>query len=940
MNPLLILREEIVCLVILLFLLVNALAYQTGRDSGSFLRLALCAVGHVACEILVVLAMNPPGRVGAGANRLFHAFFYLFAVLFAYEFFCCTVRLGFASRAAVRRARRWGLPAVLLYAAALPFLPLYYLKGNGIHYGMGPFIVVSFAVAMLYFAASAVILFLRRRRIPRQVKLALLPLLLAMMATEGLQWAVPELFFSGGALTVVTVGFFFALENPADFFRQKIQVDALTGVKSRHCYETDIRQVEQRYREGGRQSYAVVFCDINNLKAVNNLYGHLEGDRYISAIAGILTREMKSAERIYRMGGDEFMALYHNQPESVIQGEIQAVHGACQRLSQEKEYPAGVAVGYALSGSGYRSIREVLKVADYRMYKDKAEQKAQLTLHNEGSQCNVTGLTDRLFDAVAQAAGDRCCPFLYNMETNMARISPFWVEQFGLPGEFLYDFPAIWLDWLHPDDRERYQQDLRQVLAGKFSGRTQEYRARNRAGEYVVCTCRSHVLRGKNGEPDLLAGVLVNHGITDRLDPVTGLACDEARGVRVGALRQRGEKAVLMKLGVQDFSRVNMLYGYAGGSDALRQLADRLRALLPPGGELFRSEGPRFTLCLPGEDRGAAEKLYQAIRAAAEGEIRLGVSLVPLRLAGAAYLLSAGEEETVSIRSGLLCALEESRHQRQGALVFFGEEGQDYRLLAQIHRDAVGDRQGFLLRYQPIVRVGDGKTVGAEALLCWQDLLWGQVGPSRFLPWLENDPCFFELGFWILRRAVSDARAMLALCPDFVLNVNITVGQLQHRDFLPKTLEILRQEGFPPGHLCLELTERCKELDIDVLCRAIEAFRREGVRLALDDLGTGSASFGLLLRLPIQEIKLDKSFVGEIPWKRPNRIFADAAVQAAKGMDYAVCFEGVENEETYRYLQSYGDVLCQGYYFARPLPAEDLLRRLREEKTSDGSEEI
>ena len=219
MNPLLILREEIVCLVILLFLLVNALAYQTGRDSGSFLRLALCAVGHVACEILVVLAMNPPGRVGAGANRLFHAFFYLFAVLFAYEFFCCTVRLGFASRAAVRRARRCGLPAVLLYAAALPFLPLYYLKGNGIHYGMGPFIVVSFAVAMLYFAASAVILFLRRRRIPRQVKLALLPLLLAMMAAEGLQWAVPELFFSGGALTVVTVGFFFALENPADFFR-------------------------------------------------------------------------------------------------------------------------------------------------------------------------------------------------------------------------------------------------------------------------------------------------------------------------------------------------------------------------------------------------------------------------------------------------------------------------------------------------------------------------------------------------------------------------------------------------------------------------------------------------------------------------------------------------------------------------------------------------
>ena len=939
MNPLLILREEIVCLFILLFLLANALAYKMGRDSGSFLRLALCAMGHVVFEILVVLAMNPPGRVGDGMNRLFHAFFYLFAVLFAYEFFCCTVRLGFGSRVSLRRARRWGLLAVLVYAAALPFLPLYYLKGSGIRYGMGPFIAVSFAVAMLYFVASAVILLLRRWRIPRQVKLALLPLLLAMMVTEGLQWVVPELFFSGGALTIVTVGFFFALENPADFFRQKIQVDALTGVKSRYCYETDIRQVEQRYREGGRQSYAVVFCDINNLKAVNNLYGHLEGDQYISAIAGILTQEMKSAERVYRMGGDEFMALYHHQPESVIQREIQAVHEACRVLSREKEYPVGVAMGYAASGSGYRSIREVLKVADYRMYKDKAEQKAQLTRYTEGDQGSVIRLTDRLFDAIAQAAGDRCCPFLYNMETNMARISPFWVEQFGLPGEFLYDFPVTWLEWLHPEDRERYQQDLRQMLSGKSSGQTQEYRARNRAGEYVACTCRSYVLRGKSGESDLLVGVLVNHGITDRLDPVTGLAWDEDLGDRVRTLRQRGDRAVLMKLGVQDFSRVNMLYGYAGGSDVLRQLADWIRALLPSGGELFRSEGPRFTLCLPGGDRETAEKLYQDICAAAEGELRLGVSLVPLHLAGAAYLLSAGEE-TISIRSGLLCALEESRHQRQGALVFFGEEGQDYRLLSRIHQDAVEERKGFLLRYQPIIRVGDGRTVGAEALLYWQDGLWGQVGPSRFLPWLENDPCFFELGFWILRQAVSDAREMLALYPDFVLNVNITVGQLQRRDFLPKTLEILRQEGFPPGRLCLELTERCKELDTDVLCRAIEAFRKEGVRLALDDLGTGSASFGLLLRLPIQEIKMDKSFVGEIPWKRPNRIFADAAVQAAKGMDYAVCFEGVEDRETYEYLKNYGDVLCQGYYFARPLLAEGMLQRLREERGTDGSTEI
>ena len=197
MNPILILREEIICLVLLLFFLVTACCYKTGRDGGSFLRLAVCAMGHVAFEILVILAMNPPGRVGDGVNRGFHACYHLFAVGYAYEFFCCTARIGL-SQAAARRARYWALPALLLFAAALPFLPLYYLLGDGIYYGMGPFIAASYLAAMLYFAASAAILFARRRSIPGHVQLALLPMLVAMMATVTLQWAVPELFFSGG----------------------------------------------------------------------------------------------------------------------------------------------------------------------------------------------------------------------------------------------------------------------------------------------------------------------------------------------------------------------------------------------------------------------------------------------------------------------------------------------------------------------------------------------------------------------------------------------------------------------------------------------------------------------------------------------------------------------------------------------------------------------
>ena len=933
MNPVLILREEIVCLVLLLFFLVTACCYKTGRDGGSFLRLAVCAMGHVAFEILVILAMNPPGRVGDGVNRVFHACYHLFAVCYAYEFFCCTARIGL-TQAAARRARRWALPTLLLFAAALPFLPLYYLPGDGIYYGMGPFIAASYLAAMLYFAASAAILFARRRSIPGHVQLALLPMLVAMMATVSLQWAVPELFFSGGALTAVTVGFFFALENPADVYRRKMQVDALTGVRSRHCYETDIRQVESSYRRDGTARYAVVFCDINNLKAVNNLYGHLEGDRYISAIAAILTREMPEARRIYRMGGDEFMALYRDTPEERVQREIQAVRRACEALGTEKEYPASVAMGCAFSDSGYRSIRDVLQVADYRMYRDKAQQKARQPLPDGRS--NITGLTDPLFEAFARAAGEESCLFLYNVETGMARVSPGWVETFGLPGEFLPDFAGLWMDWLHPDDRVRYQQDTRDILTGRSGGRRQTYRARDREGRYVPCTCRSQRIRGRGGEPDLFVGVLSRESAPEETDPVTALPWDGALGPLTAELRARGEAALLLKLGVRDFSRVNILCGYAGGDRVLRQLAEELRARLPEGGRLFRAEGPRFVLLLSGGGREAAEMLYRDIRAAAGEGIPLPEQRVPLHLTGAALLLP-GPGEGCSLRSLLAGGLEESRW-RQGALVFCGgEEG--LRLMARVHRDALGERQGFALRYQPVIRAESGAVAGAEALLYWRDG-GGEVAPGRFLPWLEEDPCFFDLGLWILRRALRDGREMLALQPDFTLNVNVTAGQLQHPDFRRRVMELLAEEDFPPRRLCLELTERCRWLDAKRLAETAQGFRQEGIRLALDDVGMGAASFGLLLELPVQEVKLDRSFVGGIPWRQANRIFADAAVQAARRMGYDICFEGVESAETFDYLRCYGDVLCQGFYFDRPLPPETLLERLRAEGNAVGSPEI
>ena len=279
-----------------------------------------------------------------------------------------------------------------------------------------------------------------------------------------------------------------------------------------------------------------------------------------------------------------------------------------------------------------------------------------------------------------------------------------------------------------------------------------------------------------------------------------------------------------------------------------------------------------------------------------------------------------------AIQNNLTSALERSKQEYHGKIVFYNDPalygaGENLQLLTAIHQDAVTGRKGFCLEYQPILHMSTGEIIGAEALLRWQDERFGKVGPGSFVPWLENDPCFYQVGRWILQTALMDARKMLAIKPDFVVNVNITVLQLEDERFNTMVLEALRESGFPPQQLCLELTERCRELDEDFLRTQIEFFHRFGVQIALDDVGTGFSSLSMLLSLPVDEIKLDKTFITDILARTANQAFVGAIVEATQRMGYHTCLEGIEDQRTYEYLKSLGAISCQGYYFAKPMAA-------------------
>ncbi|MBP6898465.1 MAG: EAL domain-containing protein [Burkholderiaceae bacterium] len=229
------------------------------------------------------------------------------------------------------------------------------------------------------------------------------------------------------------------------------------------------------------------------------------------------------------------------------------------------------------------------------------------------------------------------------------------------------------------------------------------------------------------------------------------------------------------------------------------------------------------------------------------------------------------------------------------------------------------------LHYQPQVD-DQGRVIGAEALLRWTHDQRGAVSPAEFVPLAERSGLMPELGAWVLRRACAQLEQWAgdAQLGRLVLAVNVSAQQFDQADFVPRLLELMRQHHVAPGRLKIELTESALANDLDGEIRKMEALRRHGVSLALDDFGTGFSSLSLLRRLPLDQIKIDQSFVRDLAGGAEGEAIARAIVMMGLSLGMEVIAEGVETEAHREALARMGCSRFQGYLFARPMPAEAL----------------
>ncbi len=541
---------------------------------------------------------------------------------------------------------------------------------------------------------------------------------------------------------------------------------------------------------------------------------------------------------------------------------------------------------------------------------------------------DLIGLGGRAFDAFAESSSERYL-FMCNMETNISRWSKSIVEEFDLPGEYMRDAGNIWLERIHPDDRELYLSDLKAVFTGKKQYHDVTYRARNKAGIYILCTCKGYLLKSDGAGPDIFAGTIYNHGVIDDVDSVTNLYNVYKLMDTLRKCKTAEQPVNLLMVGLSQFRRVNNTYGYICGNQILQMFGQKLRDLLRGHGMVFRLNGTKFALLTVVAGYEDTQRLYQKASDIARNELYLGKSRVSLALCGGALSFRKIEAEETAVLAELEYALSVSKQEEQGELVYFDDSrhGSTRRKLEMI--DAIirsvlyKDFSGFYLMYQPQVQI-DGTVIGAEALVRWKSEEWGVVPPIEFIPILENDRCFYELGLWILQTALGSIRPIVERHPDFRISVNVSYRQLEHVAFKTDVISIVRKMDFPPENLILELTEHCSSVQQAILQENLDYLRAQGIHIAADDFGTGHSSLALLRDLSFDSIKIDRKFVADIVVNPADQYILKSTIQCARDFGISVCVEGVEDVETLEVVDSYKPNTYQGFLFSRPIMLEQL----------------
>jgi diguanylate cyclase (GGDEF)-like protein/PAS domain S-box-containing protein len=500
-------------------------------------------------------------------------------------------------------------------------------------------------------------------------------------------------------------------------------------------------------------------------------------------------------------------------------------------------------------------------------------------------------------------------------------------------------------DLVHPDDLDRVMTEFRAAMRGDGPGLI-VCRLQHKDGRWLDC----ETLVNNQLEDPAVHGVVLNcRDISERKalqdamqhqafhDSLTGLAnralfADRVKHALAGC--QRGDRRIaVLFLDLDGFKSANDSLGHSAGDQLLMETAYRLRGCVRPGDTVARLGGDEFAV------------LFEAIeseRAVSQVATRfIEVLSAPFEVRGQEVCISAsvgyainspGDEADDLMRNADL-AMYRAKATGKGRCVPF-EPSMHVAVMERMAlendlRHAV-ERDELVLHYQPIIDLDTGAAVGVEALLRWQHPRLGLVPPGEFIAVAEESGLIVPIGRWVLEEACRQVRRWENAGAQRVrMSVNLSARQLSAPRTAEHVARTLRQTGVEPGQLVLEITESVLVDDADRTIAKLHLLRELGVKLAIDDFGTGYSSLSYLRRLPVNVLKIDRSFVSGVGSEGDLAALSNAVVDLGRSLGMETVAEGIEELDQLVRLRAMGCSLGQGYYFSRPKPADEIAPLLR-----------
>jgi len=504
------------------------------------------------------------------------------------------------------------------------------------------------------------------------------------------------------------------------------------------------------------------------------------------------------------------------------------------------------------------------------------------------------------------------------------------------------------LDMLGPADRDQWPDLVARLLSNPTAEVTAEWRMRHSDGSWRSLQT---VLTNLLNEPSVGGLVLNSRDVTAQKaleeqlrhqafhDPLTGLANRALFGEHLdNAVRRRrrsGGSLGVMFVDLHNFKAVNDLHGHARGDRLLQEVGDRLKAGLRDADLIARLGGDEFAVLFEGPAEGfdpdaAAERLVESFaRPFGEGTDQVVVQVnIGIAVSG-----DNAESDRELLRDADL-AINAAKAAGAGSYVRFTSVLHQ-QILGRMQieselRRALG-RNELRLYYQPVVKLSSGEIEGVEALIRWAHPERGLVAPGVFIGVAESSGLIVTMGEWVLRQACRDLETMTRSTGRALrMSVNVSARQLSHPGFEEMVLQTVRGSNVDPSQITLEITESLLVDDIVGKADLLARLRLQGLRIAIDDFGTGYSSLSSLRDMPIDTLKIDKSFIDGIALNRGSARLAQTIINLAKDLGLGIVAEGAEKSEQVRMLRSLGCELVQGYYFSRAVPVPDLERLLRD----------